>query len=447
MSTKNQAAAAGGSITMSQIKQTLAAAKENLGTKNGKIFIFAVQFLLSLVTLFYFRGVVKMSYYSLFYRLDIPEEHRGRYCFLVSMVCIFYGILMIFTRRQIVTRWVIMCSMPFYLPIFLFNYKHLVLIIPLALMILITYLASGTKEGPKTILGAVFLMLYVIGAFVFLTMRGILQPNVTDCVIQRDISPLGNYRWSVVQELDQANGNIYVALEPNTADIDYGHSKWIAKGFQKDVYRERPITEFEVEWSTKSRAEITRELIANNPNTAFDLNATQMKLLGLDKGYEKTYTISQLSRGQRHKLGYASEDDSIDRRLAKFLRKKLIGGDYEVTLNFEQMTELGLSPTYNIRLSKMTDEDLAILGVPEENEVLQVNGKTVFRQYVAELERIFWSGSRSLTAFLEPNEVPDVHPEGLDIPEPETTAETTTTTELTQSTETTETTADTTAAN
>ncbi|HBI85593.1 MAG TPA: hypothetical protein DDX71_04810 [Ruminococcus sp.] len=444
MSNRNQSAAAGvgAADLLNQMKEGAASLKENLRTQNGKRFLFVVQFLLSLVNLFYLRGVIRMAYYSMYYRLEIPSENSGRYCFLVTLACIFFGAIMIFTRRQIVTRLVILCAMPFYLPIFLFNYRYLVLVIPLALLLLVTYLASGTPEGPKTILGAVFIGLYIIGAFVFLTVQSILQPATTETVIRRDVTPAGTYRFSIVQELDQADGNTFVAIEPNTSDIEYDHSKWFAKGYTKEVYRERPLRkEFDANWITKTRAEITRELIANNPNTTFTLNAEQMKILGRDVGYGETFKISALSMPQRHKLGLANEDDSIDRRIGKFLRKELVPKDYEVTLTFDEMVALGLNPTCEIRLSKMTDDELAALGVPEENEVLIVNGKTVFRQYVAELERTFWESSRSFTAFMESNNVPEVHPEGVEIPEPETTETTTETTSTTESSETTETTA------
>lgn len=447
MSTKNQAAAARGAAidALDSAKHALSNARENLDTKNGKLLLFAIQFLLSFLNLFYFKGVLRMAYYSTFYRLDIPEENRGKYCFLVVLVCLFYGTLMIFTRRQIVTRLVIMCSMPFYFPIFLFNFRHLVLLVPMAIMIVITYLASGTGEGPKTILGAVFLMIYLIGAFVFITVQSILQPAIQETVVERGVSPEGCYRYSIVQVLDQADGNTYVAVEPNTADIEYSHSRWYAKGFTRAVYEERPVCEFEAEWSTKTRPEITRELIANNPNTTFTLNAEQMRLLGLNIGFSKEYTLSQLSRRQRHKLGFGVETDSVDRRIGRFIGVTLMEKDYSVTLDFDQMEELGLNPTYDMRLSRMSDENLATLGVPEVNEVLTVNGKVVFRQYVAELERTFWQSSRDLAAFLETNDVPEVHPEGVEIPEV-TTTETTTTTQA-ETTETTVETTETTAAN
>ncbi len=397
------------------VRESLRNAREKLQSKNGRLVLFITQFLLSFLTLLYFKGVLKLAYYSLFYRLEIPEETKGKYCFLISMVCLLFGALMLFTRRQIVTRVIIMLSMPFYLPIILFNYHHLVLLIPLGIMVAVTYLFSGTGEAPKTILGAVFLMLYILGAFVYLTAQSILQPATQEIVVKRDVSPGGCYRYSVVQVLDQADGNTYVAIEPNTKDIRYGHSMWYAKGYSKTVYLERPLDTFNTEWTVRTRAEITRELITNNPSTTFVLSAGQMRLLGLDKGYSQTYTIGELSRSQRHKLGFGDKTDPIDVRFRRFFRVKLMPTDHEVTLTFDEMVDIGLSPTYEQRLSRMTDEDLALLGVPEENEVLLVNGKVVFRQYIAELERFYWDSSRSMTAFLEPNVLPEVHPEGLDL--------------------------------
>ncbi|HAM69763.1 MAG TPA: hypothetical protein DCP68_09170 [Ruminococcus sp.] len=406
--------------------------KEAVRTRNGQYLILAAQFLLSFLSLLYFKGVLRLAYYSMFYRLDIPEESKKTYCFLVTLVCIFFGAVMLFTRRQIVTRVVIMCAMPFYLPIILFNYQHLVLLVPLMIMVVITFLASGSGEGVKTILGAVFLSLYILGAFVFMTVQSLLRPAIEETVIKRDVTPKGAFRYSVVQVLDQGNGNTYVSIEPNTADIDYSHSKWYAKGFAKEVYQERPLSEkFKIEWKTQTRSEITRELITHNPSTVFTLDAEQIKLLGLDAGYQKEFTIGELSRRQRHKLGYGSNDDKIDSKLARLLRITLKDPEETVTLNFEQMIDLGLSPTYEQRLSRMTDENLATLGVPEENEVLYVNGKVVFRQYVAVLERTFSESSRDLSAFLESNTVPEVHPEGVEIPKTETTTTTVTTTTTT----------------
>ena len=95
------------------------------------------------------------------------------------------------------------------------------LLVPLGIMVVITYLASGTSEGPKTIFGAVFIMIYILGAFVFLTVQSILQPATEEKVIERGLTKNEKYRYSIVQVLDQGDGNTYVTVEPNTADIEF----------------------------------------------------------------------------------------------------------------------------------------------------------------------------------------------------------------------------------
>ena len=453
--TINQPAPSGSTTAKQNQPVTIALIREKLTTSPGKYILFAAQFLLSLVTIFYLRGVIRFAYNSVFYRLEIPAETAKDYCFAISKTCFEYALLMLFTRRQIVTRLVILCAMPFYFPIFLFNYQRLELIIPLAVMIVITYLASGMGEGAKTILGAVFLMFYIIGAVVFFVVQNIMTPAVTEAVIARDLSPLKNYHYEVVQQIDRADGNTYVSIEPNNADIKFEHSVWRSKGLGHEIFHERPLDEFTYEWDTQDRAHITQTLLHINPDVTFTLNADQMRTLGLNAGYTKDYEAGALSRGQLRQLGYVLDKDIISEKLS-FLWKtdKLtkLDKDRTLRLNFDQMVSLGLKPTAEVRLADLTDADLAKLGVPETNEILRVNGVIVFRQYIAVLESTFSEANRSLTAFLESNELPEVDPKGFDLEEirrkreeekaAETTTVPTSTAETTDTTsETTETTA------
>ena len=59
-----------------QFRALAASAKEAVQTKNGQFFMGVIQFLVSLLSLLYFKGVIRLAYNSLFYRLDIPEEHQ-----------------------------------------------------------------------------------------------------------------------------------------------------------------------------------------------------------------------------------------------------------------------------------------------------------------------------------------------------------------------------------
>ena len=409
MSERNFEATADEAVgTAADWKDMLRSVRAALQTKTAKGIIFLIQFAASFLTLIYFKGVVQMAYRSLFYRLEIPAAQSTSFCVSLIFTLLGFGALMLFTRRQIVTRLVIMCAMPFYFPIFLFNYTHKVLIIPLAIFIVITYIGSGAGEGVKTILGAVYLMIYILGAFLFLTVQGAIQPNITETVVERGFSQQGSYRYSVVKVDDRADGHTYVAIEPNTCDLHYDDCTWYAKGYSKTIYLSRPKKDFKTEWSVKSRAEITRELLLINPYTTFTLNAEQMKKLGLDQGFTKEYKVTSLTRRQRKKLGIAIQKDLIG-QTAEEAGLELKESTDTVTLTFAQMEELGLSPTLEKRLSSFSDENLATLGVPEQNDVLTVNGKVVFRQYIAVLERTYDSSNRSLTAFLESNDVPEIN--------------------------------------
>ena len=51
-------------------------------------------------------------------------------------------------------------------------------------------------------------------------------------------------------------------------------------------------------------------------------------------------------------------------------------------------------------LNTLTDEQLAMLGVPESGDVMTFNGKICFRYYVAVLENYFDVDDRSLSISL-----------------------------------------------
>ena len=127
----NQPAAPGNAPNQQRQPVTIALIREKLTTAPGKYILFLSQFLLSFVTLFYLRGIIQFAYNSIFYRLELTAGLEKTYCWQISITCFEFMLLMLFTRRQIVTRVVIMLAMPFYFPIFLFNYQHPQLVIPL----------------------------------------------------------------------------------------------------------------------------------------------------------------------------------------------------------------------------------------------------------------------------------------------------------------------------
>lgn len=365
-----------------------------------EIILHAVQFVLSFASVAYLIGVVMLALNCLLYRLEIPPAMQSGFCVRLSLICAGFAAVMIFTRRQIVTRFCIMAAMPFYFPIFLFNTEYKVLMIPLGLLGIVTFFANGAKEGTKTILGTVYLMFYVLGAFCYLNVLDLLKTSSVETVTEAGISPSGAYRYEIIEVQDQAGGNTYVSLEPNTYDIRYDHCTFYAMGYDKRIYLERPLTDFQPQWLTATRADIKNELIAINPDVAFTMSAAQMELLGLDKGYTKDYKASALSRSQRFALGICISNDLIGDQTPESEGLTLYKKSDIVTLTYQQIKELGLTASVEVKLADLTESDLVALGVPEENDVLLINDKVVFRQLIAVLEDTF-DNARSFGYLLE----------------------------------------------
>ena len=379
----------------------LKAAKTAVTSEKGKRAIALFRFVLSLVSIFYLIGIIKLAYYSVFYDLVVPLEMQTKFCWRISFICLFFTIILLYTRKQFITKLSIMISMPFHLFIFLMNYQYLVLLIPLSVMILLTYLFSGVKEGPKTIFGAVFVMIYIIGTFLFMAAGKLLTTTSVETVVEDGVSAMGTYRYYVTQVDDHADGSTYLSIEPNTIDLLMSDCKLMVKGYKKRVYVKRPLTEFKIDWVTETRSKITDQILAINHDAMFTLNGEQLDMLGTSDTYHSEYTVGNMSIFQRRKLGICIEKDLIGEQTAESEGLTMYEEEDTIDLSYEEIKTADLDISYDVKLADLTDADLAALGVPEESDVLLVNGKTVFREYTAVLERTFDPANVNFESFLD----------------------------------------------
>ena len=380
-------------------KDTIQRLKEALKTPKGKRIRALVPFCVSLLSILYLVGIVKLAYYSVFYQLQITEAQRTPFCIQVCFICLFFTAVLLYTRKQAITRFAIMLSMPFHLFIFLFNYQFRVLIVPLAIMILITYIFSGVGEGPKTVLGAVFVMIYIIGAYLYMTANTMLVSTAQKDIVESGASKLGNYRFEVVQLTDKTDGSTYINLEPNTLDIEKKNYSLLPRGYNKKAYVVRPKTTFQCEWVSVPRTEITKEILAVNPDTTFALDDAQLTKLGVKDSFKASISVGETTKYQRQQLGICIEKDIPKDETAESLGLELHESEDEIDVTFKQIRNCNLAVACNVRLADLSDGDLEALGVPEMNDVLYVNGKPVFRQYIAEIEHTFSDSNRSFESF------------------------------------------------
>ena len=379
----------------------IAKVRAALRTPKARLIIRIAQYVLSLFSILYTVGIIKLAYRSIFYRLEIPTEHRAIFCVLVSLICLGSGILLIFTRKIIIPRICIMISMPFHLPIFLFNYENLVLLIPLGILVVVTYFLNGVSEGTKTILGAFYLMIYVLGVFLYFVVQNVMAPASEETIVEQGISPGGDYRYAIVEVTDQAEGSTYLSMEPTRYDQCHDHYTWYAKGYDKLIYLERPKTTFTLSWETQIRTAITQQLLALNPDISFVLDAEELQAVGKSEGYFEMFEANELTKAQRAGVGLCIQDDLKEGETPESLGLELCPDSEPIKLSFATMQRLGMSIAANVKLSELTDENLAALGVPAESDVLSINGKVIFRYYVAELEGTFDPDVRTLTGVLD----------------------------------------------
>ena len=167
---------------------------------------FGVSFLsLGLPIFFFYIDWLAFAYY-----LE-PTNDIPLFLLYVLVNFVFAGI-MFYTRRQIITR-IVVCITPllaFVLLIIAFGQWYL--IVPPVAICAITFLAAGTNETLKTILGTVYLLMFVVGTLVYLTMlhfnltvRTFLQISECDITIRSEnysYSPDNKYR--IVMYIDDA---------------------------------------------------------------------------------------------------------------------------------------------------------------------------------------------------------------------------------------------------
>lgn len=295
------------------------------------------QFFLAAVSLIYLFIVGGISVLSALYTVSIPNR------LLLAVTFSLIGILaisaMLCSRTHPITKFSCMLLMPCLLPTVLLNFGEWALIVPLAVTCLLMFFFSGVAETPKTVFGTVYLLLYVLGSLVYFLAVSLFSTNSTSVLLESRVSDSGAYRYSLVNTEDSSGGSTTVEITPNDMDINFSVISFLAEGYERIVYIERPVQYgIQLEWKTMGRQEVTSELCEISDSTTINLSVEA-----------------------KRSLGYAEDAD--------------------------------------VYLRDLSDSTLAKLGVPSQTDVLYLNGEPCFRSYVAVLEEYFSSSERVSSVF------------------------------------------------
>lgn len=382
--------------------------------------------LLSLFSGLYAFGACFLCYCSLFYQVEISSENS--LCVLLSVISLFFLTAMIYTRKQLITRISSFVILPAMIPVVLFYFGEWKLIIPVIVTGLIIFLLSGAGEGVKTTLGAIILLLYIFGALGYFLITSFFTTASKKEVIESGVSPSGLYRYSVVNTTDSSNGSTAVYVEPNDSDISFPkfYITFRLNNFQRIVYLERPLTkDIKVEWTQKTRQEITEELNKISDNIILHLTEKQLETLGFT--YEEKLAVVDLEYSDYQFLNL--ENKSVDKvfldtlnteQLAHFNVAKDNKGYYVLSpseefrkdahssgdskiylkdLKSSLLSDLYIEKDDSVLLSSLNDEQLESLGVPDSGDVMSFNGQICFRYYVSILEDYFDVDNKTLKLF------------------------------------------------
>ena len=358
-------------------------------TSKKKSYIIWVKRVLSLLSVLYCVIVVFFAYHSIFYKLELIDVSKA--CMAVTGVSVVALAEMLYTRNQLLTKLCSLVMLPVMVLPLLIYFGQWWVLIPMMTVALVAFFLSGLGETAKTVWGTIFLLIYLVGALVYFVVTSMFAPATVTTMVQSDVSPSGLYRYEIYNTTDSSNGSTRVSVESNTMDKVYYQLFWFKiRGLSRDVVVERPLVEpenIEITWETKSRQDITEDLLAISKDVEVTLSDKQMDLLGKD-AYQVTFNNGQvlsMRQDEYHStviaLG-AREQEALDTDKTQIM----LDG-----LSDKQKQRLGITVEdfKTMLLSDLTDEELATIGIPEQGDVMYYNGKVVFRYYIAILEQYF----------------------------------------------------------
>lgn len=389
----------------------------------------------SVIAAFYTVGVFFLCYFSIFY--DIHIHSRASVCLVVSGISAIALVLMLYTRKQIITRicsFLILLAM---LPVVLLYFDEKALLIPIIATGIVILLLSGAGEGTKTLIGTIILLLYIFGALGYFLFTTFFVTTAKTEIIAKGESPSGRYRYTVINTEDKSGGSTAIYFEPNYADKEFPMVTFTLKNMEHICYLERPISEkHELEWKTMDRQSITDELNGLSGNIMVTLADSELERFGYP--IDSRLQIADIDVYILLEIGLTASDveplrldDLDDTQLARLDIGRDVSGKYYVLDPSPELLEKAelsggrvyisgldakgydafnnshvdgwgvpyfkLQKDNEIPLSSLSDEQLAEIGISESGDVLIYNGKVCFRYYVAELEDYFEVDKRSFS--------------------------------------------------
>ena len=230
-------------------------------------FFFWVKRSVSVFNLAYFAVICMFTFATFLYDLEFVPGKEVTFFVIYFIASLTFMGLMIYSRREIVTKIISVTLLPVCFLLILFNWGDWILIVPPFIVALVMFFASGVHETTKVVLGTIYLLLYVLGLVGFLVLRMLfggssvttpLDTNLTNYGdvydlyqgeqfnrlvntengVARDenlISPDGKYKIVLYDVQDNDKGRIKICVIPYGQDIELKFFTLKQKGIEKTI--------------------------------------------------------------------------------------------------------------------------------------------------------------------------------------------------------------------
>ncbi len=186
------------------------------------------------------------AYMSIFY--DIHVTQQKLFVWLFVGVSLFFVALMLYTRKQLLTRFLCVIMVPMLLPVFLFNFGEWFLVIPFAAVVVFMFFACGASESTKTVWGTIFLLCYILSTLAYFVFTTIFDTSANLELKNTIVSESGKYRAHVYTISSTIPNKAQVFIEPNDKDKNYKYFEFVATGYDKICYTNTAGSEANVKW-------------------------------------------------------------------------------------------------------------------------------------------------------------------------------------------------------
>lgn len=201
-----------------------------------------ISFACSLYSLF----MLWLAYITVFYSVEYVNIITFS-IFYIAINVIFL-VLLLYTRKQPFTAAISMINMVILLPIILLNLDNFIFFIPPAIVVFTMFFASKMNETGKTVLGTVFLLMYILGGLGYFLATNLFLTKTDSTLISQGVSQTGIYRYYVLDIKDNSTGRTEVYVEPNDRDKDFGFAILKATGYEQRKYSARNHELPKIEW-------------------------------------------------------------------------------------------------------------------------------------------------------------------------------------------------------